>query len=302
VVPAVAVALALALAAAAARARGSAGPPVARVELHLVPDARTRPHPLLMTLGGPIYCGLLLPLARYLDASRLCPDYGRNGETSGASRSRRVEDWGDPAYLGFVARLPRQLRAAGVKISKLVLVGVSYSGYADAELLATHPELRAAALVVIDSYLDLAARYRALPAWHPTHAEIENVLGGTLTQRPAVYAARSPSHHLGGLAEAIRTGTKLVVVWSVAPAERKEFNGATCSLAADAEWLSRLAGLLGRPVIGYVTRMQHADALRNWGEHILALAGVGPPFRSPLPARVFTFAPGRPPPAGSYCR
>jgi pimeloyl-ACP methyl ester carboxylesterase len=257
---------------------------------------------MLMTLGGPIYCGLLLPLAQYLNASRLCPDYGRNGETSGASRDKRVEDWGDPTYLRDVARLPAQLRADGVKISKLVLVGVSYSGYANAQLLATHPEVHADALVVIDSFFDLAARYEALPVSHPTHAEIEAVLGGTLAQKPDVYAARSPSHHLDGIAEAIRQGTRLVVVWSVAPSEQREFNSATCSLTADAEWLSRLATLVGHPVVGYVTRMNHASALRDWGEHILALAGVGASFTSPLPAHAFRLAPGQPAPSGSYCR
>ena len=37
--------------------------PLARVEVHLVSDAARRPHVLLMTLGGPVYCGLLLPLS-----------------------------------------------------------------------------------------------------------------------------------------------------------------------------------------------------------------------------------------------
>jgi pimeloyl-ACP methyl ester carboxylesterase len=276
--------------------------PLARVEVHLVPDAARRPHVLLMTLGGPVYCGLLLPLAQYLDASRLCPDFGRNGEKTGASRNARVEDWGDPAYLNYVARLPGELRAEGVKISKLVVVGVSYAGYANAELVATHPQLHPAALIVIDSFLDLPARYRALPQTHPTHAEIEKVLQGTLAQKPSVYAARSPSHHLDGLAEVVRYGTRLIPIWSTATSERIEFNGATCSKQADAEWLSKLATLLGRPVIGYATQMKHADALRNWGEHLLALAGVGRPFTSPLPARRVVFQPDRPPPPASYCR
>jgi pimeloyl-ACP methyl ester carboxylesterase len=299
----VAVPLVIGLAAARAGrfARVDRGPPLARVELHLVPDAYVRPHVLLMTLGGPTYCNLLLPLAEYLNASRLCPDYGRNGQKLGANREARVEDWGDPAYLRYVAKLPRQLRARGVKVAKLVLVGVSYSGYANAQLLATHPELHADALVMIDSFFDLPSRYRALPATHETHAEIEKVLGGSLAQKPGDYAARSPSNHLDGLASAIRHGTRLIVIWSIAQAERIEFNRATCAETADAKWLSELATLLGRPLVGYVSRMKHADALRNWGEHLLALAGVGPTFKTPLPAHAFTFTPRQTPTRGSYC-
>jgi pimeloyl-ACP methyl ester carboxylesterase len=273
-----------------------------RVELHLPADAYATPHVLLMTLGGPIYCGLLLPLAQYLNAVRLCPDYGRNGETSGASENLRFEDWGDPRYLDAVAKLPDQLRRQGVKVSKLVVMGVSYSGYANAELIATHPELHPAALFVIDSYFDLAARYRALPKVHHTRTEMESALGGTPSTAASAYGSRSPSNHLDGIAAAVRHGTKLVVVWSVAPSEQREFLGATCSLEANAKWLRQLAGLLHRPVTGYVTRMKHADVLRNWGQHLLALAGVAPRFSSPLPARAFAFSAGAPVPAGSYCR
>ncbi len=181
------------------------------------------------------------------------------------------------------------------------MIGPSYAGYANAELVATHPEMRPDALVVIDSYLDLPARYRALPPTHQTREEIDQVLGGTLAQNPTAYGARSPSHHLDGLADAMRHGMKLIDVWSIAQSEKHEFAGATCQRAADAEWLARLATLLRRPVTGYVTRMAHADVLRNWGEHLLAIAGVRAPFATPLPARTVKFLPKSPPPAGSWC-
>jgi pimeloyl-ACP methyl ester carboxylesterase len=271
-----------------------------RIEIHLAPDARTSPRIVLMTLGGPIYCLQLEALARALNASRLCLDYGPNGYEGIGERPSRQEDWGDPAYLAAAARVPSRLRQRGLKISKLVLVGVSYSGFANAELVATHPELRPDALVVVDSYLDLPARYRALPAWHETRREIETVIGGTLADRPEAYADRSPSNHLDGLAEAIRRGMRFVDVWSVSAEERKEFNGATCSMAAHAEWLAELAGLLRRPVVGYVTQMQHAHALWDRGREVLALAGVGSADRPFTPTRML-FRPDQTPPSSSYC-
>ena len=188
-----------------------------------------------------------------------------------------------------------------MQISKLVLVGVSYSGFGDAELVATHPELRPAALIVVDSYLDLPARYRALRPTHETKAEIERAMGGTLDARPQEYASRSPSAHLDGLARAIRNGMKLVDVWSTSPREEREFRGATCSRLANAQWLAELASLLGAPVTGYVTQLPHAHALWDRGQGLLALAGIRPTSR-PLAARAVSFSPHAAElPAGSYC-
>lgn len=74
-----------------------------RVQTMVPAEARRSARPLVLTLGGPVYCGQSAALARYLGASLLCPDYGADGERSGASRARRVEDWGDPTYLAAVA-------------------------------------------------------------------------------------------------------------------------------------------------------------------------------------------------------
>jgi hypothetical protein len=271
-----------------------------RVEQHLVPAARVRPHPLLMTLGGPVYCMQLGNLARHLGASLVCADFGKNGYEGVGGRASRLEDWGDPAYLAAAAKLPERLRRSGVKISRLIVVGVSYSGYANAELVATHPEMRPDALVVVDSYLDLPARFRALPLGHETRKEVVTALGGTPDTLPDVYAARSPSNHLDGLAAAVRAGMRFVDVWSVSDSERREFRGATCSLTANATWLAALASKLGRPVTGYVTQMRHAHALWDRGMGLMQLAG-SPNGGKPLDAKAVTFEPGAPAPAGSYC-
>ena len=258
------------------------------------------PHPLLLTVGGPIYCMQLRHLARYLHASLLCTDYGPNRYERPGERNGRLEDWGDPAYDAAVARLPARIEARGVKVSKLIVVGVSYSGFANVELVASQPRLHPAALVMIDSYLDLAARFAALPLNHPTRAEIVRAVGGTPAQVPAAYAQRSPSHHLGTLAADIRSGMRFVDVWSLAPSEVHEFRGATCSEDASARWLSQLATIAGHSVAGYVTELPHAHALWNHGRSVIRLAGIGR-AAPPLPARKVLFQPGAPPPADSYC-
>jgi hypothetical protein len=274
--------------------------PILRQEIHLVPDARRRPHILLMTLGGPTYCVQLQNLAKRIDASLLCADYGLDKYETPTERAGRVEDWGDPRYDAAAAGLPGQLARSGVLISKLVVIGVSYSGFADAELVATHPELRPAVLIVVDSYLDLTARFNALPTYHETRKEIQKVLGGTPSDVPQAYAVRSPSNHLQGLATAIRGGMKFVDVWSVSPSEKREFRGATCSLTANAQWLSQLATVLGGPVTGYVTHLRHAYALWDYGRGLLGLAGLWA-AAPPRTAEAVSFEPGRQPPAGSYC-
>ena len=271
-----------------------------RQQLTVAPGARSSPHPLLLTVGGPIYCMQLRKLAHRLDASLLCADYGPNKYEQPGQRDGRREDWGDPAYDAAVARLPAKVEAQGVKVSKLIVVGVSYSAFANAELVASQPRLHPAALIMIDSYLDLAARFAALPLNHPTRAEIETSLGGTPAERPGAYARRSPSHHLGTLAAKIHAGMRFIDVWSVAASESHEFRGATCSWSANARWLAQLATIAGHPVTGYVTQLRHAYALWSHGRGVLQLAGI-PAGGPPLPARAVKFRPGKGTPRGSYC-
>jgi hypothetical protein len=281
--------------------RASANAPLVRKQLILAPGARVSPHPLLLTVGGPIYCMQLRHLAHYLHASLLCTDYGPDRYEKPGERNGRLEDWGDPAYDAAVARLPARIKAGGVKVSKLIVVGVSYSGFANAELVASQPRLHPAALIMIDSYLDLAARFEALPPNHPTRAEILRAVGGTPDQIPSAYVARSPSHRLAALAAEIHAGMRFVDVWSLAPSEVHEFRGATCSEDASARWLSQLATVAGHPVAGYVTQLQHAHALWDHGRSVLRLAGIGR-ASTPLPARRVVFQPGAAaPPTNSYC-
>ena len=279
---------------------GADGAPLLRVDLRLASPDGTRAHPLVIALGGPVYCDQVIAVTRFLRASMLCPDYGRDGERSGASRSRRMEDWGSPAYLDAVARVARRLTRQHRRVSQVILIGASYAGFAAAELAATHPELRPRALIVVDSFFDLRERFHALQTDQATRTEMIRVLGGTPRQRPHAYRQRSPSNHLAGLATEIRRGMRFVDVWSVGASAAREFNGAMCSRLANSFWLRRLAGLLHRPVTGYVTRLQHATALWDWWRQLLALAGLATAKR-PLPATAFRFRAGRPIQPGSYC-
>jgi pimeloyl-ACP methyl ester carboxylesterase len=192
------------------------------------------------------------------------------------------------------------MKKDGVRFSELILVGASYAGYAAAELAATHPELQPRALIMVDSFFDLPARFGALLPGQPTRDEMIRVLGGTLAQRPAAYEGRSPSSHLAGLAAAIRHGMRLLDVWSVAPTEAHEFNRAMCSIRSNAYWLRRLSRILHHPVIGYVTELRHAVALWDWWRELLALAALAP-AKEALPATALTFRAEHPIPLRSYC-
>jgi len=240
-------------------------PSLLRVSSRIPADVRAIGRPLVLTLGGPVYCGQASALAHYLKASLVCPDYGLDGERSGSSRARRIEDWGDPVYLAAVARLPEQLRRNGVKISELIFVGASYAGYAAAELVATHPQLHPRALIIVDSFLDLPSRFRALLPGQPTRAEMIRVLTGTLAQRPHLYEQRSPSNHLAGLAEAMRHGMRLIDVWSIAPLEQHEFNGGMCSARSNAVWLRHATAARVRPLglVATTACPRHARARRG---------------------------------------
>lgn len=226
-------------------------------------DAGTRG--VLATSGGYTYCGQALPIARRLGYTLVCGRYVKDGYVGPGTRARRWLDWGNPAYLNeLAAGIAAVHRRVG---GPLVLVGVSYSGYGVATLVARHPELRPTRVVVVDSYLDLVARRSRLPGWHETAREIDRETGGTR----AALAARGPS--IAGLAKLVRGGTQLHVIWSVSPAEAREFRGATCNRGADAGPLAALARQLGRPFTAWVTRNRHGVTFWRYGS-LLAQGGT----------------------------
>ncbi len=174
---------------------------------------------MFATSGGWAYCLQLRALASRSGYSLLCGRYFRDGYTGYGLRSRRLLDWGDPTYLAsLAARIEDLHRSVG---GELVLIGVSYSGFAVATLASHHPELRPDRLIVIDSFLDLTARRAAAQSAHETATEIDEATGGST----AALAAQSVS--VQGLAQLLRGGTELTAVWSISDDEQREFHGAT---------------------------------------------------------------------------
>jgi len=251
--------------------------------LSVFPSAH--PRGVLATSGGWGYCLQLQALARRFRYTLVCGRYYRDGYTGPGLRSQRMVDWGDPAYLASLAAgIEGVHRSVG---GELVVAGVSYSGFGVATLASHHPELRPDRLIVIDSYLDLPARRAAAGAGSGgIGAEIDAATGGSAT------ALRAQSVSVPGLAELVRGGTKLTIVWSISDDERREFLGATCNRTANAGVLAELAKELGRPVVAWVTQSRHGHDLWDSGRRIVA----GDP-----PGHSVSFEPGAGIPSGSTC-
>jgi pimeloyl-ACP methyl ester carboxylesterase len=271
-------ACAVAAAAAASCADGSVDPAVTSV----YPVAH--PRGLMVTSGGWPYCLQVQALAAHSGYTLLCGRYFKDGYLGYGLRAERHLDWGDPAYLASFARKIQALhRTVG---GKLVLIGVSYSGFGVATLASHHPELRPDRLIVIDSYLDLVARRTSLPPTHPTAREIDAETGGSVT------ALRERTVSVAGLARLAQQGTQLTVIWSTSPDEQREFAGATCDRTANASVLARLANALGTHVSGWVTQNRHGHDLWDRGQAIMA---------GKTPGVEVTFRPGAAIPTGAYC-
>jgi pimeloyl-ACP methyl ester carboxylesterase len=260
--------------------RGTGGSPSLAIE-SVFPVAQ--PRGLIVTTGGWIYCANTRTLAREAGYTLLCGRYAKDGYTWYNLHAKRHLDWGNPVYLAqFAHAIARVHRQVG---GPLIFVGVSYSAFGMATLASHHPELRPSMLVVVDSYLDLVARWRH-SANDPIGREIERETG------PSLAALKARSVDVKGLAKLIRRGTKLSVIWSITNKEKWAFQGATCARDANANTLAKLANVLGRPVSGWVTRGEHGFDL--WDNASAILAGHNP-------GREVRFRPGGAVPANSYC-
>ena len=281
---AVALAAALAVALGAGRGEQPSGRVPAAPPLVATAYPVEDPVGLMVTSGGWAYCEQARPIARRARYTLLCGTYDRDGYTGLGLRSLRQLDWGNPRYLdSFAATIAATRRRVH---GPLVLIGASYAGFGVATLAAHHPELRPDQLIVIDSYLDLAARRRALPDTHETAVEIDREAGTS----PEALRRRSAS--AAGLERLVRSGTRLTVIWSTSDHERLFFRGATCNRDASAATLARLAARLGRPVTGWVTHARHGVTL--WRNGVAIVHGR-------KPGRPVRFVPGRGVPPDAVC-
>lgn len=243
-----------------------------------------RPQGLIVTSGGWAYCEQVRKLARRTRYALLCARFVKDGYTGLGLRARRHLDWGNARYLAELAAAVRTTqRSVG---GRLVFLGVSYSGFGVATLAAHHPDLRPDRLIVIDAYFDLVARRRLLPSRHLTAREIDAETGGSLAE------LRRRSATAGGLAAALRRGTRLTALWTVSEQERRFFNGATCGRDAMAATLLRLAGVLRRPIAAWITTNRHGVNLWRHGRGILAGRN---------PGRRVVFRPGGRIPESAVC-
>lgn len=242
-----------------------------------------QPRGLVVTTGGWLYCANTQRLARAAGYTLFCGKFSKDGYTADDLRAKRHLDWGNPVYLAQFAReIARVHRQVG---GPLIFVGVSYSGFGMATLASHHPELRPDRLIVVDSYLDLVARWQH-GASQPIGREITAETGRSLA------ALRARSVDLQGLAKLVRQGTRLSVIWSITAEEGRLFKGATCARDVTAEPLAKLARILRKPVFGWVTHGEHGFDL--WNNEAAILDGRNP-------GRMVRFAPNGVIPVGSYC-
>jgi pimeloyl-ACP methyl ester carboxylesterase len=257
---------------------GAADPVITTV--YSAPDSKG----LMVTSGGWAYCEQIRALARRTRYTLLCGTYYKDKYLGLGLRSGRHLDWGDSGYL---ARFAEKIRALHRRVGgRLILIGVSYSGFGVATLASHHPELGPDRLIVIDSYLDLPARRRQLPDSQETAREIDEETGGSEV------ALRARSVSVDGLARLVRRGTLLTVIWSVSDEERRFFHGATCNREASAETLSLLARALGGPISAWVTQNRHGHDL--WDDGVRIVRGYSP-------GRQVVFRPDGLIPPGSVC-
>jgi pimeloyl-ACP methyl ester carboxylesterase len=227
----------------------------------------SHPRGIMATSGGWAYCQQLRALAKRSDYTLLCGKYTKDGYTGRGLRELRHLDWGDVEYLDRLANeIEVAHRATG---GKLVIIGVSYSGFGVATLASHHPELRPDRLIVIDSYLDLVARRRHSPNGSLIATEIDGETGGSEDE------LRRRSVQVDGLARLVRDGTELVPIWTTSDEERAFFRGATCDRTASAGVIAKLAKQLDRPVPVWITNTKHGHNLWDRGREIMRAAYPG---------------------------
>jgi hypothetical protein len=169
---------------------------------------------------------VIAPHGRGGDATHACavwgdlPGYARVAVVCAEDPGRVTPHyaWGDPGTIRDLARLPSivaQALPGLVRAGDVYAVGDSMGGQEVLLLMAASPRLLRGA-VAMDPTTDLALRYaqfaqmpNGLRDWQPL---MRLEVGGTPSQVPVAYAARSPIAHVRAIAS---SGVPLEVWWSV---------------------------------------------------------------------------------------
>ena len=220
----------------------------------------------------------------------VCPD--------GMGRKLPINSYAFKGQIDDLAKMPdlaeRALPWLHLDRARVYAIGSSMGGHETLMLVARHPRLLAGA-AAMDSVTDLARRYRQLPdtacdARCLRHygkpfgivlqARMRAEVGGTPTQKPEAYAARSPLAHAAAIA---RSGVALQIWWSTADVIVTDQQHQSGTLFRT---LRRLAP--GAPVSAYVGRWPHSKEMK--ANQLLPIAlkelGLLPTCRTVLPSSV----------------
>jgi poly(3-hydroxybutyrate) depolymerase len=135
----------------------------------------------------------------------------------GEGRKLALYSWGYPGQIDDLARMPTFVRSAfpwlTVDPHRIYAIGSSMGGQ-EVLLLAARKDLHLAGVAAFDPVTNMAARYRRWPVTPgeqrlPARARIE--FGGTPSEAPAAYAARSPDSYLTAIA---RSRIPIQLWWS----------------------------------------------------------------------------------------
>jgi poly(3-hydroxybutyrate) depolymerase len=148
------------------------------------------------------------------------PAFGPFALVDPQGQGRRLSrySWGWHGQIDDLARLPAIVERAvpGLRVDRrrIYAIGSSMGGQEALLLVAFHPRLLAGA-AALDSATNMAARYRAfasLPGGRRLQRLARIEIGGTPSQVPRAYAARSPIHFARRIALA---GVPLHLWWSL---------------------------------------------------------------------------------------
>ena len=202
----------------------------------------------------------------------------------GQGRRLPFYSWGYPGQIDDLARMPASARKAfpwlTIDPARIYAIGDSMGGQ-EVLLLAARRSVRLAGAAAFDPVTDMALRYRrwsVTPGEHALPAKARIEFGGTPTELPQAYKARSPRTYVRAIA---KSGTPLQLWWSHRDAV------VTDQAAETARFYQRLIAIApAAPVQQIVGYWQHAHEMHPETQLPAALAcfGLIPPAGIDVPA------------------